>query len=1071
MKSLVRWAMTNQPAMNILMIAAIIGGFYFTSKLNRELFPEFEMETVMVSVAYPGATPDEVEQGICQKIEEAVRSVNGIRKVTSTAMEGSASVSIELMSNVSDPDRVLNEIRSEVDRISSFPGMAEDPEVRRQTRQETAIRVGLIGPAPTSVDAALKLREVAELVREDLLALPGVADIEISGAKDYQIDIEIPEERLRSYGLSLSKVAAIVAKENYELPGGTIRDDSQEILLRGHSRRLYGEEIAELPLLSGNSGTVLTIGEIGTVRDEFTDTAAVCEINGEPGLALSVVRNKTDDLLAVVDAVYEYVETADLPNGYHLVTWSDQSVDVRERVQLLIVNGLQGLALVAFLLALFLDLRAAFWVAIGIPFCVFVTGSYLYFSGNTLNMLSMFAFIMALGIVVDDAIVVCENIHAHQQMGKSPFKAAYDGTVEVVPSVLTAVLTTVAAFVPLLFVTGQMGKMLSVMPIALLSMLLVSMLEAFMILPAHMSHPDSLVFRMLRFIFYPFLWLVHVIGWLNRQTSRALEGFIQYFYLPTLRVVLANKLISMATMIGLLVISGGLIRAGIVPFVFLGKIDSKNLVCSVTFPDGTPVGETERWTKHITEAFEKIDAEYVKQGQSLAQTYCRVVGSQVSLGPGAASATSGASHKGSVEVELVSSKERPLSSAEILALWREEVGEIPGVDSLSFDTMFSGPGGTPIQFKLMASSSHAEQLEGAVEACKEQLAKFPGVFDIADDAIPGKWEYRVRVKEDAMPLGVTSSDLANTLRNAYYGAEVMRIQRGRHEVKIMVRYPRADRQSLANFHDVWVRTEDGVERPLSELADVEIVRGYSEINRMEQKRTVTISADVNENEANAFEVVKSLQAEFVPILKKQFPNVSVRWEGQQEQTQESVSSLLIGFVVAMLAILVLLAIEFKSYFQPFLIMAIIPFAMIGAVFGHWALGRPLELFSLLGLVGLCGIVVNDSIVLVDFINHRLKEGLPLAQALQEAGARRLRPVLLTSVTTIGGLLPLMFETSRQAQMLIPMAATIACGLMVSTVLVLYMVPVFYSIYHDFLERMLGNSVHQSEELEDEVFAS
>ncbi|MBA2118017.1 efflux RND transporter permease subunit [Bremerella alba] len=426
-------------------------------------------------------------------------------------LQVTATVSIELVTNISDPDRVLNEILSEVDRISTFPDKAEDPEVRRQTLQESTIRVGLIGPPPTSVDAAVKLREVAEIVREDLLGLPGVADI------------EIPEERLRSYGLSLSNVAAIVAKENYELPGETIRDDTQEILLCGHSRRLYGEEIATLPLLSGNSGTVLTIGEIGVVRDEFIDTAAICEINGEPGLALSVIRNRTDDLLAVVDTVCDYVDTADLPTGYQLVTWSDQSVDVRERVQLLIVNGRQGLALVAFLLALFLDLRAA----IGIPICVFVTGAYLYFTGSTLNMLSMFAFIMALGIVVDDPI----DIHAHRLMGKSPAKAAYDETVEVMPSVITAVLTTIAAFIPLLFVTGRTGNMLSVMPLALVSMLVVSMLEAFMILPSHMSHPDSLVFRLLRFVFYPFVWIMHVIGWLNRRTSRALDVFIQYFYL------------------------------------------------------------------------------------------------------------------------------------------------------------------------------------------------------------------------------------------------------------------------------------------------------------------------------------------------------------------------------------------------------------------------------------------------------------------------------------------------------------------------------------------------------------
>jgi multidrug efflux pump subunit AcrB len=1055
MNALVRWAVANRPAMNILLVAAIGVGWFLTTSLNRELFPEFDMEQVTVSVAYPGATPDEIEEGICQKIEEAVRSVAGVKKVTSTSTEGSGTVTIELKSDVDNPDRVFNEIRAEVDRIPSFPEMAEDPEIRRRTFQDTAIRVGVLGPAQRSDEGDLRLREVAEHVRDDLLLLPGVSDVQVTGGKDYQIDVEIPEDKLRAHNLSLSEVARIVRRENHELPGGTIRARSQEVVVRGHNRRLRGEEIAKLPLVSDPGGAVLTVGELGTVRDEFDDTTAVCEINGEPGLGLSVIRNKTEDLLAVVDSVYEYVRTAAMPEGYRLVTWNDQSIDVRDRVRLLVVNGLQGLAIVIVLLTLFLDLRTAFWVAVGIPFAVFSTGAVLFFTGDTLNLLSMFAFIMALGILVDDAIVVSENIHAHRQSGKSPMQAAIDGTCQVIPSVTSSVLTTVIAFVPLMFVSGMMGKMLSVLPYALIAMLLISMLEAFTVLPCHMSHDDSGIFRFFRLVFYAFHWVGRILAAMNRYTNRALEWFIRSIYRPSIGWALHNRSIVVAIMVGALIVAVGLVRGGIVPFVIMGKLDSNNLVASVAFPDGTPGSVTDRWTSHIEEAFWRINERYGKLGTPLAKTTCRVVGTQVSSRPGTVAA-SGMSHKGSVEVELVDSASRPLSSQEVLALWREESGAVPGVDSLKFDTMFGGPNATPIEFKLLADKESAEQLEKAVQRCKHKLAEFPGVFDIADDDAPGKWEYRVRIKDGAVPMGVLTADLAETVRAAYYGEEVMRIQRGRHEVKIMVRYPREDRHTLANFEQIRVRTADGVERPLTELAEVEVVRGYSVINRVDQRRCVTISADVDENAANAFDVVAALRNEFLPQLFRELPEVNVRWEGQQEQTEESMTSLAAGFTVAMLAILILLAMEFKSYFQPLLIMLIIPFGMVGAIVGHLIMGHPLGLFSMLGFVGLSGIVINDSIVLIDFVNMKLREGTPVRQALIDAGCQRLRPVLLTSTTTIGGLMTLMFETSRQAQMLVPMAISLAWGVSASTLLVLYLVPVFYSVYADLHDYFTGH---------------
>ena len=1055
MNSLVRWAVSNRPAMNILMVTAILVGLTLTMSLNRELFPEFDMEQVNVSVSYPGATPDQIEEGICLKIEEAVRSIVGIKKVTSTATEGTGTVSIELRSNVDDPDRVFNEIRAEVDRISTFPETAEDPEVRRATHQDTAIRVGVLGPPQTDEYSELELRQVAERVRDDLLLLSGVSDVKITGGKEYEIDIEIPEDTLSAHGLTLSEVANTVERENHELPAGTIRAKSQEVVVRGHNRHLYGDEIADLPLLTDTGGAVLTVGELGTVRDEFDDSTAVCEINGEPGLGLSVIRNKTEDLLAVVDAVYEYVDTVQLPEGYHLITWNDQSVDVRDRVRLLVTNGLQGLALVALLLALFLDARTAFWVAVGIPFTVFVTGGYLYFSGQTLNLLSMFAFIMALGIVVDDAIVVSENIHAHRQKGKTALRAAIDGTCEVIPSVTSSVLTTVIAFVPLMFVTGRMGKFLGVLPAALIAMLLVSMVEAFTVLPCHMSHDNNPIYRFFGIVFYSFRWVLGIINAMNRAVNRALDWFLLRIYRPTIAWALGHRSIMVAGLLGALIMTVGMVKGKIVPFVFMGKMDSNNLVASIAFPDGTPGTVTDRWTNHLEEAFWRINEHYTKEGTPLAKTGCRVVGTQVANKPGSMS-ESGSSHQGSVEIELVDSSQRPLSSHEILALWREEAGPVPGTDSLTFETMFGGPGGTPIEFKLLANAEHGDQLDEAVQRCEAKLAATSGVFDIADDSAPGKWEYRLRVKDKAAALGVTTADLAETVRAAYYGAEAMRIQRGRHEVKIMVRYPRKDRETLANFNDIRVRTSDGIEHQLTELAEVDVVRGYSVINRIDQKRSVTISADVDEATANAFNIVADLKTNFIPELQKELLGVGVRWEGQEEQTQESLTSLFIGFVVAMLIILILLAIEFKSYVQPFLIMIIIPFGMIGAVLGHWFMGRPLELFSVLGIVGLSGIVINDSIVLIDFINMHVRDGMPLKEALVEAGCRRLRPVLLTSTTTVGGLMPLMFETSRQAQMLVPMATSIACGVITSTLLVLYMVPVFYSLYASVHDWFIGH---------------
>ena len=1056
MKSVVRMSINNRAALNLCMIAIMIVGWFCLGAMHRESFPEFDLDRITVSVPYPGAAPQEAEQGIGQKVEEAVRSIEGIKKVTTVAMEGSCAVMMELIPGGRAPDRVLDEVRSEIDRIPSFPLEAEDPRITLITNRRPSIRVGILAPEGAKLnpdetltaEAELDLRRVTERVRSDLLAIESVSQVDYLAARDYQIDIEIPEETLRAHGLTLRQAAEIIRRENRELPAGSIRSQSQEVLLRGNNRRTRGDELAELPLVTEPNGAVLTVSDLGKVRDEFADATAINVINGKPALALSVERSTSEDLFVMIDAVKDYVANAKLPPGYRLMTWSDESVEVRGRLDLLLSNGAQGLIIVFTLLLLFLDPKLAFWVAMGIPFSILAAGVFLYLTGQTLNLISMFAFVMALGIVVDDAIVVGENVFAHRQMGKSHLRAAIDGTIEVVPSVTTAVLTTVVAFAPLLFVSGTMGKFTAVMPATIIAILLVSLIECVTILPCHLAHEDSLIFRIFNVVLYVFRPVLAVAKKLNAVATGLLDRYITHIYRPTLHWTLDHRSIALSTCFTALILSYGLYNSGKLKFNFFPRVDGNTLNATVVFPDGTPESVTIAATKKVEDAFWEIADRYEKKGRPIAKNSYRVVGVSVGGGgPGGSPMPSGGGgHKGSVEIELLNAEKRGVHSREIVAQWREAVGTIVGTEELTLGTRSFGPGGTPIEFKLLGPSEKIDELEAAVEACKEKLATYPGVYDIKDDSVPGKWEYRFRIKPEAFAMGVRTADLAETVRASYYGEEVMRVQRGRHEVKIMVTYPRDDRRLLANFDEIRVRLSDGVERPITELAEIDVVRAYSEINRIDQARSITVAGNLDEEQGNADEIVADLQAEFLPGLMAQYPDLRVRWEGQQERRAESLGSLFNGFGVALFVMFILLAIEFKSAIQPLLVMLIIPFGALGAVVGHVLMGLPLTIFSMYGIIALTGIVVNDSIVLIDFINSRVRAGMPIGQALSESGVRRFRPVLLTTITTIGGLIPILLESSIQAQILIPMATSIAFGELFATIVVLYLVPVSYSLY-------------------------
>ncbi|KAA5540669.1 efflux RND transporter permease subunit [Roseiconus nitratireducens] len=1064
MKRAIAWAISNAPGMNVLMIALMAIGGVSLMQMRREVFPEFELEVVMVDVPYPGATPKDAEEAICQKVEEAIRSITGIKKVTSIAREGGGYVLAELRSDVEDVQKVMAEIDREVNRIPSFPELAEDPIIQQITFRDAAIRVGIIGPNDRSQEAELQLREIAEDVRDDILMLPSVSSSSIMGTRPYQIDVEISEATLRSHNLTLDGVAQIIRQHNVELPGGQLKGEGQEILLRAKNKGRVGDEIRKLPLVTRSDGVVLTVDDLGTVKDEFEDVTKVGEINGEPAMVVNVERTKTEDLLAMVNDVRAYVDQKDLPTGYRFEVWNDTSTEVRGRLNLLRRNGLQGLLLVFLVLTLFLEMRLAFWVALGIPISILGAGAVLALGDQTLNMLSLFSFLMALGIVVDDAIVIGENIHAHRQMGKPRRQAALDGTIEVFPSVAASVTTTIIAFAPMFFVSGVMGKFMAVIPFAVIAMLVISLWESIFVLPSHLAHSHTGFFRFLGIVGYPLRPLGLLLGWLSRHFAEWLQVVCDRVYAPALAFSLRYPLIPVAAAVMMGLGTAGMIRGGVVPSVLFPESDNNFLQAVIVFPDGTPAIESDMATRRMEQALRDVSRDIALQrskqeGLSVDKIYpgsndvisgpVRLTYREVGDATNAQNPTGGGSsgsHVGQIFAELHDTEIRNIHSKELLARWRAAAGDFSGAERVTYGSVGVGPGGKAIEFKLLAAGKDEEQLLAATEAVKEKLATYDGVFDIADDNTPGKWEFQFRVKDSALATGVTPTDLGTTVRNTYFGAEAMRLQRGRHEVKLMVRYPEDERRSLVNFREIRVADPQGNEHPIGELAEVTLKRGFSEINRVDQRRSVTISADLDWKTANSSLIIADLQSDFMPQLQKKYPGVDVRWEGQAEQSRESVGSLMQGFAIAIVAMYVLLVLQFRSYVQPILILMIVPFGMIGAVWGHAILGLPLTLFSMFGLVALSGVVINDSIVLIDFINARIRGGQAPMDALTEAGQRRFRPILLTSMTTVAGLIPLMLERSFQAQLLIPMAASLAFGLALATVLVLFLVPVFYALY-------------------------
>ncbi|MFN3201649.1 MAG: efflux RND transporter permease subunit [Bradymonadia bacterium] len=1026
----VAWMAKNSVASNVLMAILLVGGAIMATTIQQEVFPEVETDKIVVDVPYPGASPAEVEQGIALVVEESIRGVDGVKRVISQSNEGMGNVTAELLEG-SDTDRALSDIKGAVDRIVTFPRDAEQPQVYAVISRRQVVSLILYGQASEEV-----LRQTAERIREELLRLKDITLVELSGVKSREIGIEVPQENLRAYGLTLEQVSQAVQQASVELPGGSLKTEAGEFLIRTTERRDLGREFADIIVLSRPDGTQVRLGNVAIVKDGFAETDQESTFDGNPAVRIDVYRVGDQTPIEVSDAVKGYIAqtSKSLPPGLAMATWDDQSEIFADRIDLLTRNAKLGLLLVFVVLGLFLEIRLAFWVMLGIP--ISFLGAFLLMPlfGVSINMISLFAFIVVLGIVVDDAIVVGENVYEMRNRGMKPMEAAIEGAKRVSMPVVFAVLTTVAAFAPMLFVPGFMGKLFWVVPSVVIPVLILSLVESLYVLPAHLAHLKKEPGRVFK-----------VINRYQGKISGALEWFIHRLYRPVVRTAVRWRYLTIATAFGMMMLTVGFIQGGFVKFVFFPSVESEIVWVDAKLPVGANIEETKKLRDRLTEALIKVLED--KGGRdTLSRGIYSTAGSAVAgMGPTGPMVAIG-SHMSNVTIFMVPSDDRKLSAQQLAAAWRETLGEVPGIDTLKFTYSLAPGSGAAIDVEL--SHRDVETLERAAAMLAERLRRFSGVTDIDSGFSNGKSQIDIELKPEGRALGITEAYLARQLRSAFYGAEALRQQRGRDEVRVMVRLPKHDRVSLAGLESLIIRTPAGGEVPLGQAATLKLGKAYTRIKRVDGRRALNVTAEVEEGKANANEIVAKVKATILPELVEEVPGLTYGFEGQQREQAESGKSLAIGFMGALIAIWALLAVPLRRYTQPFVIMSVIPFGFIGAVIGHAVLGYNLSMISIMGVIALAGVVVNDSLVLVVAVNEMRDEGVKAFDAAVAGGVRRFRPILLTSLTTFFGLMPMIFETSMQAKFLIPMAVSLGFGVLFATFIVLLLVPSLYMIFED-----------------------
>ena len=1026
------WMARNSVAANLLMFVLIVGGVLGLVRTKQEVFPEFTLDTVTVSVPYPGAAPAEVEQGILLAIEERVRGLDGVKRIKSTAREGSGTVSIELLLDA-EPEQVLADVKNEVDRITTFPEEAEEPTVSLAKRRRQVVSLILSG------DQDLRtLHDLAEDARRELLATDSITQIELEGVPPLEIAVEVPRETLEEFELTLQQIAAEITAASLELPGGGIDTSKGEILVRVADRRRMGHELEDLVLRGTAGGGQVRLGDIATIHDGYEDTDQYSLFDGKPAVRLTAYRVGEETPTAVSDAVKAYAEVLRerLPEGITVSVWNDDSEILRSRVDLLVRNAASGLVMVLVILALFLDLRLAFWVSLGIP--ISFLGAFLVLGGTDLsiNMITLFAFIVTLGMVVDDAIVVGEHAYTKMDEGMSPMAASIAAAKEMVVPVTFAILTTVAAFAPMFFVPGTMGKIFKMIPAVVISVLVLSLVESFLVLPAHLAHGTK---KRL-----PRKGLLGLPGRAQAGVATGLEYFIRRIYRPTVAALVRQRYITFATSVAMFVLTVGYVVSGKIPFNFFPSLAGDVVTVQARLPYGTALQNTEQVREVLAEALDATIEEYGADG--VRGVFTRVGQAAPQGGPAAGDAEVG-SHLVSLEVALVPSDQRGFDSEAFGARWQALTPALPGVEALTFNSS-SGPGaGAAVAVQLLHPDT--EVLAELSEQIEDALRSYPQLRNVSNEYSSGKPQLDFHLRPQARNLDLSSNDVAMQLRSSFYGAEAIREQRGRNELRVMARLPESQRSSEHDLDRLTIRTPRGGRVPLHYVTGLDRGRAATAIYREDGQRTITVSAELAAGVDSPREVLTNLQEEVFPTLKEQNPGLQIALAGAQREQQESFAALGQSYLFALFVIFALLAVPFRSYVQPAIIMAVIPFGFVGAVLGHVAMGYSMSIMSAFGLVALSGVVVNDSLVLIDATNRERSLGKSAFDAVIDAGAGRMRPILLTSLTTFFGLVPMIAETSVQAKFLIPMAISLGFGVLLATFIVLLVVPALYIMVEDF----------------------
>jgi len=1028
---------------NVLMFSILLFGLIGFLQMRYSFFPELQMDTLTIQVPFPGASPQEVEEGVVLKIEENLDGIEGIERITSTSRENIATVNVEITHGY-DLQTVLADVKNAIDRINSFPRGSEKPVIFEQKFRSRVVSVVLYGNTDL-----FNLKVIAENLRDKLIATPEVSQVAIQGLPAPEISIEVSEENLRRYQLSFDEITRAVAAANLNISGGKFDTSEEEILIRAWGKNYYARELQRLVVRGNRDGTVVRLRDVATVKDQWEDVPNRTYYNGSHSVVLAIDKTTEEDIISVVDRSRELVDEFNMQSKeVQAIMLDDRTVGLRLRLELLAKNGFLGLLLIIATLGIFLNLRLSLWVSVGIPFAFagmfFITN----LIGITINVISTFGMIIVVGILVDDAIVVAENVYAHYERGKPALQAAVEGTMEMTAPVFTSVMTTVIAFMPFFFLEGFMGKFIWHLAIVVIMSLIFSLIEAFLILPAHLAHSKGL---------HP-----HKEDSPLRQKLETYLSRMQELYKPILRFALNNRWITLSIPIALFMITIGLLRGGFIhvtPFPF---IDGDSMPINISLTSGNQEADTDSLLAEIENICWQINRE-IKQERSDGKDVIIGIRRQI----GSNDFGESGSHTGKLLLELLNGEERNMDSFVLAARIRKRVGYVPGAMNITYGRQ--GYFGKPISVSLLGND--LAQLNKARDLLMAELQKFTTLKDVTDSNQEGRRELDIQLKPRAHALGLTLNDVAGQVRQGFFGQEVQRIQRGRDEVRVWVRFRPEDRAALGFLDQMRIRTPDGGEYPFSELADYTIKRGITTINHLDKRREIKVEANLANETDDLPPVLSEIQENVVPRVLAQVHGVQVTYEGQSRNRSKEAASMERTFPLALLGMFILLVLVFRSYAQAILIFSLIPFGVIGAAWGHGVHNIQLSFLSMYGIIALSGIVINDSIVFVDQINRNLRNGEKIVDAIYKAGLTRLRPILLTTMTTALGLAPIIFETSRQAKFLIPMAISVAYGLIFGTFLILMVLPAAYLVLNSarlWWHRWVSNEVLVPEAVEPAV---